>query len=552
MIDRPPPGRTAGNYRFLSIALGLMAVAYPASRLLTAVTGPVDRLNYNFYDDAFYYLLIAQNVADGSGSTFGSLNETNGYQPLWQLLLLPLGAAGGDSVLRLVYGLEAVLFTCFVLAAWAISKRLDARIEGAYAMAYTITVGLLFGNLFFSGMEIALVLPAALLVIIFLIDAPWYRPAGNSRKYTYGIQLGIITLVLVLSRLDAIAFPVSYALVVLCRHRASAIRTLLATAVATTVAGLSVYAIVNMLLFGSPVPVSGLAKSLGGGSLDLDLLLQYIDFGWVGPVDKLFLGAQATLVSLAALFLLRRAATGGTSAIFSAGRDSALFDILLATVLAQVIQLAYYEGTSTWPWWPWYYYFVPLQLMLGGTVLLRALMRSSIGQPLRRPLVANSVVLIACVLSTLTFARQPDNALWQTATPAVSQWLHDNTAPGDVVAIGDRAGYFTWLAERPTLQLEGLVEDVAFLGDIRARRIADRMAAEGVRYYIRGEDSADRLAARRPVAEMPGCWAVSEPLQGSGPKSDIIVCDGDLVYSTVQADDDSTWEVWHFRPELQG
>ena len=39
------------------------------------------------FDDAFYYFGIARNVAHGHGSTFDGINPTNGYHPLWMLIV---------------------------------------------------------------------------------------------------------------------------------------------------------------------------------------------------------------------------------------------------------------------------------------------------------------------------------------------------------------------------------------------------------------------------------------------------------------------------------
>lgn len=41
-------------------------------------------------DDSFYYFQIARNIAHGLGSTFDGVNLTNGYHPLWLLILLPI------------------------------------------------------------------------------------------------------------------------------------------------------------------------------------------------------------------------------------------------------------------------------------------------------------------------------------------------------------------------------------------------------------------------------------------------------------------------------
>ena len=41
-------------------------------------------------DDSFYYFQIARNLAEGKFSTFdGGITRTNGYHPLWMLLITP-------------------------------------------------------------------------------------------------------------------------------------------------------------------------------------------------------------------------------------------------------------------------------------------------------------------------------------------------------------------------------------------------------------------------------------------------------------------------------
>lgn len=60
-----------------------------------------------FIDDAFYYLLIARNFADTGMPTFDGVNATNGFHPLWMLML-----AGMYKVI----GTGAGLFTQIVAA----------------------------------------------------------------------------------------------------------------------------------------------------------------------------------------------------------------------------------------------------------------------------------------------------------------------------------------------------------------------------------------------------------------------------------------------------
>ncbi len=53
-------------------------------------------------DDAYYYFKVAQNIAEGMGSTFDGINPTNGYHPLWMVVCVPIFAlARFDLILPL-------------------------------------------------------------------------------------------------------------------------------------------------------------------------------------------------------------------------------------------------------------------------------------------------------------------------------------------------------------------------------------------------------------------------------------------------------------------
>mgnify|MGYP001100851924 CR=1 FL=1 len=69
------------------IALALLGTAL---RLGLVWSGACD--NRVVADDAFYYFAIARNVAAGLGPTFDGLAATNGFHPLWLLLLTPVFA----------------------------------------------------------------------------------------------------------------------------------------------------------------------------------------------------------------------------------------------------------------------------------------------------------------------------------------------------------------------------------------------------------------------------------------------------------------------------
>lgn len=101
---------------FLIILVGSLLVALPAF-------GPLNNLLANYVvDDSFYFLLPALNYGNGAGISFDGIHATNGFQPLWMFLLLPLGVFIDDRLLMLRSALvfQALLFAAAVaVVVWA-------------------------------------------------------------------------------------------------------------------------------------------------------------------------------------------------------------------------------------------------------------------------------------------------------------------------------------------------------------------------------------------------------------------------------------------------
>ncbi|HEY58279.1 MAG TPA: hypothetical protein G4O04_07085 [Anaerolineae bacterium] len=93
---------------FSVLVAGVMALILGVHSYL-ALTPANSFLDWFHFDDAFYYFKTAQNIVAGRGVTFDGTGSTNGFHPLWMLLLLPLFAVSrGDGILalRLVLVLE--------------------------------------------------------------------------------------------------------------------------------------------------------------------------------------------------------------------------------------------------------------------------------------------------------------------------------------------------------------------------------------------------------------------------------------------------------------
>ena len=68
-----------------TLIIGLLTIVYLYTVLFHNPMGAVLSL---LSDDAFYYFKIASHIVAGEGSTFDGIARTNGYHPLWMIVLL--------------------------------------------------------------------------------------------------------------------------------------------------------------------------------------------------------------------------------------------------------------------------------------------------------------------------------------------------------------------------------------------------------------------------------------------------------------------------------
>ncbi|MCW1428786.1 hypothetical protein [Novosphingobium sp. JCM 18896] len=432
---------------------------------------PVEWVTF-FQDDAYYYLGIARNVAGHGVSAFSLPIETNGYQPLW-LIVLSFAAklVGGDRVLlvALTHAIALVAVVSFML----LSRRFHGH---AWPAALAVV---LFPDVMITGMETALIPPLALL----------YFKAGSWKTR------GIFASLLFLARLDALALVAGRALYDLVTKR----RIGWAEHV-VLIAVVAAYMAVNLAMFGTLVPVSGLAKAVGnipGENLPTGLRL----------MNRLI----PALVVMSPLLLLR---LKGIYALRHPGPLAACFS-------AVVVSALYYGILSGWPLWPWYLWSVMLVVYF---VLLEL---ADIQAGLRgRYHVAGRVWRIVALVILLTHISA---ALWVhygrfrpltepfdskskiafgSDSVLVARALNRDGRGRMTFAIGDRAGIFGYFLDDRfrVIQLEGLVGSYEQIERMRDNRLLDYIASRQPDWLIVDRDSPLRIIDTQLVVE--------EPIQG--------------------------------------
>lgn len=209
-----------------------------------------------FPDDAMFYFTIARNIYSGSGSTIDGISRTNGYHPLWMIVLVGLSSSFQDLV-------RAGIVTEFVVSAGTLtmlylyaSKYVGTT--AAVALSIIASFEQTWYKLMYCGMESGLVI-FFLLVCLYVL-----REAGNRAAWRW--LLSVCLSLFFLARLDgwALCLAIVPAIWVSAiqhpnsgqgkaRHLAEilALPTL-------TLAGYLMYSLANYSLL---MPVSGLIKS---------------------------------------------------------------------------------------------------------------------------------------------------------------------------------------------------------------------------------------------------------------------------------------------------
>jgi hypothetical protein len=215
-------------------------------------------------EDAFYALSVSRHAAIGDGITSDGLRDTNGFQPLWVVLNVPLyAAAGGDRYLglRLSQWFSTLLFVAFVLLIAQLARALVRRHGGEGSIAAAAAAIVAAGSvsifrLFHNGLEtgVTLVLLAA---AVLLLDR-WERWTPR-RALLAGLLLGA----LVWARIDEVVFVAAFGAVSLWRAR-GALRRAVAPLAACALAALLLlpWLAWNVHLDGSPMPSSGKAEGV--------------------------------------------------------------------------------------------------------------------------------------------------------------------------------------------------------------------------------------------------------------------------------------------------
>ncbi|MDW8320584.1 MAG: hypothetical protein RMM08_04405 [Armatimonadota bacterium] len=403
-------------------------------------------------DDAFYYFGISRNFVKGHGFSFDTINPTNGFQPLWMYLLLPVAYLTRDMSVevfpRAAFFYQALLLVLAVgLLHFALRRWCSASV-----LLFSDAIILLLGmRLFFNGMETPVVFLSFALTVWCLS-----RGGAESHDVTYFAMVGMLSALILLARLDSVFIVLIWIAVhFMQRERAWSYLGITVAVLAVLVAP---YLLYNLWAFGDWMPISGRLKNSFPH-------IEQIDWRRV-PVQHY---VPLLVCPLATGWLWRRK-----------HQQVPLLLFLMAWSAGSWLHAVHTILFMKWGVFKWHFspYWIPLTVIV--PVALHELQLHGLA---RASCAAGVILWAASVLSIAQFIHETlltsGPPAWATVAYRAAVWARENTSGDAVFAMKD-AGRFGYYSERRVINLDGLVNNMELQQYLRARRLSEYFRKKGV------------------------------------------------------------------------
>lgn len=448
-------------------------------------------------DDGYYYLEIARNISSGNGFTFDGINPTNGFHPLWQILLVPLSwlFSGGSAFVYASTIMQTLSFTGSGFILFRLLFSLTGRLcVSTGAAAFWLLNFLFWSKGALSGMETGILLfffAASLIIFMRVLR-------GTSSPWT----LSAVLLAACTARLDTLALVAGTALVFLfLKEYRKAVITGLPLFVY-----LPVYMIINRIWFGGYFPVSGYIKSSTGREL-LGKLFSSGDISFFQHALRNLL-QLATLGGRIPLPLLAVTAAGFVWLIFHFWKkmsDSTGKSVLAAVFVYITGVIGYYSFMYESLTEIYTYYWFPA---IFGIVVVFSLFLSQIERTSIRHSVLG-IIFAGLVFFNIMYARDrlrsysfviPDS---DRVERMGVEYLNTCLDDGTVIGCWD-AGYVGYYCRHRVVNLDGLVNSFEY---------QEILKNQGLKRYIETENitciaNVDYFSGQREFIESLGGWNI--------------------------------------------
>ncbi len=497
----------------VAVLFGLYAFAYLGK--------PIDTTLSSTTDDAYYYLGYARNLAQGNGPTFDGVVTTNGVQPLWTLMLIALAhLINGDVELLLAARYLSALLS---IAAIVLLQRLLSRwcrLEVQLLAVALLLVFLVRPINSMGGMELPLNMMLHLLAAVTIMRLRDDRPASL-------LICGSIVALTVLARIDNLILTPAYAGLALWRLStkrnslsvSESIRAVKWLALPSTVTVIF-FASMSWMMFDSPLPISGTAKSTYAAAPD----------GTSGFTSRMITSLEVTTRSLANLpnhlfgqhwidpnvwiyptgALLTGLAIWFTACL--ARRNETLLNLARLTLLVVVVlhlgAFSFLLPASMVINTRWYYAVELITLLISIAVLWQGLIRASRRHKVTRfiawavPLVATVALVVLLVNRASGHLNSQGRSNIITRMAAAAEYCN-NHLPTDAVIGAFDSGTFGYFTDARVVNLDGLMNNRELLPYLRLEKpLLSYLHEKNIRWLMHIERRGKAAPAERMLASL--------------------------------------------------
>ena len=422
-------------------------------------------------DDASYYFRIGQNLALGYGASFDRITATNGYQPLWTLLVAAghwLFRGEPETMVRVF-----LVAQVFLLAGAALL--LDRILRRLFAAPLRALAGILFVYLVvmhsFNGMES----PLLHFTVALAFHEAWHRRTFTRDAPGPALVMGVLLGLLVLARLDTVflvlvLFGIAFVRT-LVRRRRAALVALLAMGGGFLVLT-APYLIMNLARFEHLMPISGALKtSFPRPLLSSSALAALSKREWI------YLAAALAALAGMALPAWRRA--GGD---LDRRRYRQALAVIAAGVWLHFLHEVLFMQWAVFAWHYTLYATLFILILLEGLRVFAVRWHRAGGRRLAWALVLLIMAGTGLKVWQRTFALRHDGN-WMVNAYHAALWAREHTPPAAAFAMKD-AGIFGYFSKRSTMNLDGVVNDFSYQEVLADRCLCEHLRAKDVGYLV--------------------------------------------------------------------
>jgi hypothetical protein len=421
-------------------------------------------------DDSFYFFKIAENIVAGRGVTFDGINPTNGFQPLWLFLLVPLYAiyhGSPETMTRIIVIIQALAMSGLIWLAYRAMRSIFSA--GTALVGGTLFVFWVLPKVC-TGMESLILVMTILLAGYYGWRAKVFSAAKPAAQFLFGIALGLI----MLSRLDHVFIGVCTAVlcgILILRGRASR-REAVMRALMIGFGGAIIvapYLVYNAVQFGSLVPISGHVKST--------FPVPAINWETIRDLSRI----KQAIVALSPAYLIWYFSQRCKPAALEEKRCylRLALVVLAGGLLLHFAYTVLFVGVGVMSW-----YFVVYNLFfaLCVTELLETY------SPQRTRAVARVIPWLCVAVITVTGGRRMHESF---STPLdtsaavnfyeTALWMKRHTTPTDIFAVAD-AGVIGYFSQRQVVNLDGVVNTMEYQKMLRDKNLNQYLLQNHVTY----------------------------------------------------------------------